>query len=292
MYNNYYDSEFINSYNNDISNLPSFYNSSINGAPFDNDRFFNLNNEAEMFTYENNGHLYFIEDNILNKNEDNDKYKVKLKTTKSTKSSPFFEFIKEPKTIKRGPKPKGSIGGKHNKFSKDNLIRKIKSKLMTAILSYINSLLEKYYLQNEIKSVVLLQKVDQKYIKDTRINFNIKLFNLKIKDIFSDRISLKYKALGRNFNKNLINKICQGKSQKNIIDTLEMTFLECLEHVSGKKHYESLNGLEKEFQLIVNNMNETDKYIEAFTNLLNKFEFHFKNTTPKKKLVNKNFYLK
>lgn len=257
MYNNYYDSEFINSYNNDISNLPSFYNNSINGAPFDNDRFFNLNNEAEMFTYENNGHLYFIEDNILNKNEDNDKYKVKL-----------------------------------NKFSKDNLIRKIKSKLMTAILSYINSLLEKYYLQNEIKSVVFLQKVDQKYIKDTSINFNIKLFNLKIKDIFSDGISLKYKALGRNFNKNLINKMCQGKSQKNIISTLEMTFLECLEHVSGKKHYESLKGLEKEFQLIVNNMNETDKYIEAFNNLLNKFEFHFKNATPKKKLGNKNFYLK
>ena len=287
MYNNYYNSEFINSYINDVLNLPSFYNSSINGTPFDNDRFFNLNNEAEMLNYDNNDHLYFIEDNILNKKEDNDIYKVKLKTTKSTKSSPFFEFIKEPKTIKKGPKPKGSIGGKHNKFSKDNLIRKIKSRLLAAILSYINSLLKTFYLQNEIKSVVLLQKVDQKYIRDTSINFNKKLINLKIKDIFSDDISLKYKALGRNFNKNLINKIYQGKSQKNIISILEMTFLECLEHVSGKKNYESLKGLENEFQLIVNNMNETDKYIEAFNNLLNMFEFHFKNTTPRKKLVNK-----
>ena len=287
MYNNYYNSEFINSYINDVLSLPSFYNSSINGSPFCNDRFFNLNNEAEMLNYDNNDHLYFIEDNILNKKEDNDIYKVKLKTTKSTKSSPFFEFIKEPKTIKKGPKPKGSIGGKHNKFSKDNLIRKIKSKLLAAIRSYINSLLKTYYLKNEIKSVVLLQKLDQKYIRDTSIDFNKKLINLKIKDIFSDDISLKYKALGRNFNKNLINKIYQGKSQKNIISILEMTFLECLEHVSGKKNYESLKGLENEFQLIVNNMNETDKYIEAFNNLLNMFEFHFKNTTPKKKLVNK-----
>ena len=287
MYNNYYNSEFINSYINDMLSLPSFYNSSINGSPFCNDRFFNLNNEAEMLNYDNNDHLYFIEDNILNKKEDNDIYKVKLKTTKSTKSSPFFEFIKEPKTIKKGPKPKGSIGGKHNKFSKDNLIRKIKSKLLAAIRSYINSLLKTYYLKNEIKSVVLLQKLDQKYIRDTSIDFNKKLINLKIKDIFSDDISLKYKALGRNFNKNLINKIYQGKSQKNIISILEMTFLECLEHVSGKKNYESLKGLENEFQLIVNNMNETDKYIEAFNNLLNMFEFHFKNTTPKKKLVNK-----
>ena len=287
MYNNYYNSEFINSYINDVLSLPSFYNSSINGSPFCNDRFFNLNNEAEMLNYDNNDHLYFIEDNILNKKEDNDIYKVKLKTTKSTKSSPFFEFIKEPKTIKKGPKPKGSIGGKHNKFSKDNLIRKIKSKLLAAIRSYINSLLKTYYLKNEIKSVVLLQKLDQKYIRDTSIDFNKKLINLKIKDIFSDDISLKYKALGRNFNKNLINKIYQGKSQKNIISILEMTFLECLEHVSGKKNYESLKGLENEFQLIVNNMNETDKYIEAFNNLLNMFEFHFKNTTPRKKLVNK-----
>ena len=287
MYNNYYNSEFINSYINDVLNLPSFYNSSINGSPFCNNRFFNLNNEAEMLNYDNNDHLYFIEDNILNKKEDNDIYKVKLKTTKSTKSSPFFEFIKEPKTIKKGPKPKGSIGGKHNKFSKDNLIRKIKSKLLAAIRSYINSLLKTYYLKNEIKSVVLLQKLDQKYIRDTSIDFNKKLINLKIKDIFSDDISLKYKALGRNFNKNLINKIYQGKSQKNIISILEMTFLECLEHVSGKKNYESLKGLENEFQLIVNNMNETDKYIEAFNNLLSMFEFHFKNTTPRKKLVNK-----
>ena len=284
MYNNYYDSEFINSDNNDKLNLQSFYNSAINESPFDNDRFFNLNNEAEMLNYDIYGHLYFIEDNILNKNKDNDIYKAKLKTTKSTKSSQIFEITNEPKTIKKGPKPKGSIGGKHNKFSKDNLIRKIKSKLMDAIRSYINSLLETYYLQNEIKSVVLLQKVDQKYIRDTSINFNKKLINLKIKDIFSDVISLKYKALGKNFNKNLINKIYQVKSQGNIINILEMTFLEFLEHVSGKKHYESLKGLEKEFQSIVNKMNETDKYIEAFYNLLNKFEFHFKNATPKKKI--------
>ena len=81
--------------------------------------------------------------------------------------------------------------------------------------------------------------------------------DLKIKDIFFDRVSTKYLILGKNFNKKWIKRLIKSENQKYNIGILEMTFLEYLDHVSGKKHYERLKGLEEEF---INTLKLSIKY--------------------------------
>jgi hypothetical protein len=210
--------------------------------------------------------------------------KSKLKTTKYTKKSPIFKISKEIKKKNKGRKKSSNIGGKHNKFSNDNMIRKIKSKLLSSIISYLNSNIKKYCLENNIKSIIFFVKTDQKYIQDTKIKFNLKLMNTKLKDIFSDNISSKYINLGSNFNKKLVKKIYKNKKQNIITNILERTFFDCLEQVRGRNYFEELKGLEEEFKKVVKNMNETDKYIDAFNYLLNRFKIHFESRKSREKI--------
>jgi hypothetical protein len=280
---------------NDCLTELSFYNRyPLNQIQSYSEDIFNLINIEEMLKKNNNEHLSVLEDNILNQNKkkitdksisglNKTNHKTNHKTSKIIKNGSIFQISKESKNVKKGRKKIGNIGGKHNKFSRDNMIRKIKAKIMSAIVSYINSNLKDIFLENELYSKILLQKIDQKYIRDTSVKFNIRLMDLKIKDIFSDRVSTKYLILGKNFNKKLIKRLIKSENQKYNIGILEMTFLQCLDHVSGKKYYEKLKGLEEEFKNVVNNMKETDKYIEAFYKTLNIFEFHYKNITPRRK---------
>ena len=208
--------------------------------------------------------------------------KSNFKTTKS-KNGTVFKITKENKENNLGRKKTGNLGGKHNKFSIDNLIRKIKSKLLTAIISYLKEKIKENSLQNKIGCISTFVKTDQKYIQDTKISFNLKLTNTKLKDILSDNISVKYKNLGIKYNKKLVKKIYRGKKHKKIVDILEATFCDCLEQVRGRKYFENLKGLEEEFRKVVDEMKETEKYFEAFKDLLNKFEIHFKSRRAREK---------
>ena len=285
--------------NDCLSDLSFFNGSKMSLFSNYNEEIFNFINLDETFKKCNNAQLFSLQGDKFNKNTDNNLLSLKAnipvkktstevnntnyKTNKVIKVGAIFQISKETKRKQRGRKRSGNVGGRHNKFSVDNLIRKVKSKLISAIVSFINSILKDTHLKNELYSKIFLAKIDQKYIRDTSSIFNIKLMELKIKDIFSDNISKKYLILGKNFNKNIITKIYTEQNQKNTIDIFEMTFLDCLDHVTGRKQNEKLKGLEDEFKNIVNNMNETRKYIEAFYNFMNRFEFHFKSIKPRKK---------
>ena len=303
MYNHDIDFSFNDYAFNDIFSEQSFCDSLKSGYPYYNVEPNNLFNNDDKLDENNNVHLFIAKENKLNQNIDNNQlrkdkenkeksfekndlsevYKSKLKTTKFTDT--IFQISKESKIIKKGRKKNGNIAGKHNKFSTDNIIRKIKVKLLSSIGFYINSKLKESCLQNNLKSLLFLTKPEQKYIRDTSCGFNLKLLNTKIKDIFSDVISKKNLILGKDYNKNMVNKIYKEENYKNIADLLEMTLSDYVNHINGIKYEDKLKGLEVEFKNIVNNMNETHEYIENFYLLFNRFEFHFKKKKPRKKKV-------
>ena len=103
----------------------------------------------------------------------------------------------------------------HNRMSDDNIIRKIKSKLLNYILlNFLNNLLLILGESNK------LLKLDYKYIKNIKKNFDLKLLKMPLKELYSLNISGKYKK-EKNHNKKIIGKIIEkinGKKEKSLED--------------------------------------------------------------------------
>jgi hypothetical protein len=91
---------------------------------------------------------------------------------------------------KRGRKPKNtaSLLKGHDKYSDDNMIKKIKSKLFEYSGRFLNKMLEKY---NEKGKNVLMQLDYKKYIDRLNREQDLKFLNMSLKDLFSNDISFK-----------------------------------------------------------------------------------------------------
>ena len=115
-----------------------------------------------------------------------------------------------------GRKRKDSVTkGNHNKYSIDNIFRKIKGKLLHIIYGFINDNIKKEYAANpfyDIKKNVL-KKIEQSQIVDSRIKFNQKFMKKNLKKIFSVEISKKYKCES-NHNEIVINNLLDEKNKK------------------------------------------------------------------------------
>ena len=220
------------------------------------------------------------------------------KTAPSTKykEGKIFEISKNfEKKNMVGRKKKNNLNGKHDKFSYDNVTRKVKTKLFDSILSFLNSSMKEVTIENpknqkkkNIKPFFL--KIEQKIIKENKVEDNKLLFKNKLKDIFSNDVSKKVESYGLDYNKKLIKKIYKENVQTKAIEILERTFGECLEHFRGSKYYKELEGLEKEYKNVLNEFRikgETEEYIELFEELLGRFEGYYENKKARPKKDNK-----
>lgn len=115
---------------------------------------------------------------------------------------------------------------------------------------------------------------------------NQELLNTKLKNIFSKKISSKYKNYRFNYNEELIKKLIHNEKLKKIFD---LTFSDCLEYFRGKK-MELLDGIEK-FDDIKNQISKKDgdEYLKLYDNILNNFEGYF-NNKKKRNRTKKNEY--
>ena len=246
------------------------------------------------------------------KKEENSKEdtKIKTKSTMKTKNTNLiFEITKNKLLIKKlgrkrknndnniqseygspiSPAEGGVCSGlscmpdRHDKYKPDNIVRKIKSKLFESILIILNSSIydkSKNYLSSNI-----FLKIEQKIIKDTNVISNQNLLKTKLKNIFSNNVSDKFKNYGLDYNKKLIIKIYKENIQTKTIAILERTLLECLEHFRGSKYYPELEGLENEYTNVITKFKEdgeTDDYINCFKEIINIFEEFYNNKKPRK----------
>ena len=213
----------------------------------------------------------------------------------SKNNNKIFNIIKdyERGNIK-GRKRKFNFGvkGKHDKFCKDNIVRKVKTNLFEIILFFINSSITRIEKENKNKNSKkkyfykpYLVKIDQEIIKTINVGENLQLINSKLKDIFSNKTSKKYVSLGLDKNKQIIDEIYEQKIQKKTISILNKTFEQCLEHINGINYDEDLAGLEHEYQRILKKLRskENENYISKFKDMVINFKSFYMNKKARKK---------
>ena len=212
-------------------------------------------------------------------------------TPKTKKDKIFLIYKEAKKKVRKGRKTKFQSGGKHNKFSSDNMIRKIKVFLFSVLLRFINQSIKQesqtgeQNLKEKDYSKTFLVKVKQEIILKINVEYNLKLLDSKLKNIFSNDISKKVKSLDLDINKNLIKEIFAQNKLVKTKQILNMTLYQCLEHFRGTKYYKELAGLEKEFNFVINDLKikgENEKYISEFIYLINTFKEFYNKKIPRR----------
>ena len=120
--------------------------------------------------------------------------------------------------------------------------------------------------------------------QNNSINFNRILLNSKLKDIFSSyEINGKFKTLDKKYNRPVIENIYKEKI-KELIDILEMTFLDVFKIFRNVNETQKLNGFEK-IDSVIREMKvkEIDEnYIGKFKDAVMNFEHYYLNKIARK----------
>ena len=230
--------------------------------------------------------------NILMMQTDKDKGKDK----ENEKAFIINEDKKDEKNEKEhskfGRKKKNSSEiGKHNKYSGDNLIRKCKGIILHALYLLINSIIEENY-QNEPnynKKMKKLLKINQFQIINSDVNYNKSFLKKKLKDIFSEDVSLRCSRYSLDHNKKLIKSLLAEKDEKKkkiFTKILELTFFECLEHFRGTKQIKELNNMTK-YEDVCKGFEQDEDYLYSFKYYIDNYETIMENKKPREKTKKK-----
>ena len=178
-----------NSYIN-LNNTPSieYNNYSINISSNENNNF-SINSKEEK-----------EEGEITDVCVDNQEKKKKKRERKKKE-------IKDKKLTNQGRKKKEeamNCNTKRNKYAKDNIFRKIKTKFLNKFLvSYINEKINCVYK----KQKYLVRKFNKALVTDVSILFNIDLFNSRIRNLLNQEISDKYSTIELDENKMILREL-------------------------------------------------------------------------------------
>jgi hypothetical protein len=272
---------------------------------YDNNNIFQKNELNEFkFSHPNINNIHPIErengqsDNIkkninLNKTESENEPKKEKKEL----NEPEFETKpkKEEKTLLGRKKGNDKSEREHDKYKEDNMSRKIKILFKNDLLEFINNKIKYSYFSAEINNelykgekAILLNINDKKY-KNINVDYNLKLFNTKIRYILNDTISGKYKKYPNNYNDEIIKNIYKSEKGEDVRKILDKTFLECLkyyrmdENIYGNDEYACLSGLEKGFQKLRNELLKDNKNDEHYADELIKFMKNYEEIYYSKK---------
>ena len=184
---------------------------------------------------------------------------------------------------KRGRNGPGCTGGEHNKFSDDNLRRKVKHLVLKSVFDFINEKIKTMY--SDINKGIFTKQlltINQKQISDATILFNKKFLEKPLKDIFSVEISKRYTNYLESHNKNLINFLMNEEEDENkrvyFNNLFNLKFIECLEHFRGTADYIHLEGM-KTFDEIKDDFAKDKNYLDVLTKYVEEYE----NITRNKK---------
>ena len=127
----------------------------------------------------------------------------------------------------------------HNKYSNDNMTRKIKSLCIKNVLEFINS--EIYIRYNrkigQGKNIKKLKLLNYEQIKNATIDYNKDFLNKTIGEIFSENISKRIKSYKSDHNKKLIENLKNEEDEEKKIyfnNLFNLTFLDCLKYFRGE----------------------------------------------------------
>jgi hypothetical protein len=190
-----------------------------------------------------------------------------------SKKKKIFNIAKINKRMGRLKKD-SFMKGKHDKFSEDNLIRKIKRRFLENLRIYINEEYKKYCLEKKKTKGKKnwLKKIDPNFSRSIKRKDNLQWFNLKTFELFSENLSSKYTTFDTSSNKKKIKNFFKSKESsklKNILNTTIDTFFN--KYITNEKfdNFKTLNDdkmqLEKQMkQLGQENIKE---YLERYESI-------------------------
>jgi hypothetical protein len=169
---------------------------------------------------------------------------------------------------------------KHDKFSSDNIIRKIHVHFVTFIIFFIDDILSSFGIREKF------YKLDYEIIKDVNKQKLTELKNKNIGEIISNKISTKYKK-DENTNINLYEHLKSNETFGKIFSMNYMTFFKMFFMKNEKTIDLRIFGIEKEITLSKETKTydeflakqKDEKYIKKIKEILNK------NYLKKKKFV-------
>ena len=157
----------------------------------------------------------------------------------------------------------------HNKFSKDNIRRRIKALFNNYIIRLLNNLIKQKYLNSRHYFL----KMNIKVTKDLGIEYNRNLLNTPLKEIIVN-VSNKYQNKENN-NIKCIKYIEEQKDNEEIINILNMTYEQLyINYLKTTKKDSQENSFEahKEKMLKVYGKEYLDKFIENTKNFIEYFK--------------------
>ena len=216
-------------------------------------------------------------------------------------------IVKSKTNIFKGRKRKNSqylnIESKHTKHSSDNMMRKIKNKVIESMRLLINKVLKDEIKNENIKYNLLykeFRKIQGSFSQELNVKYNYWFYQITIKDIFCLEISNKYTAIEKSSNKELIDYIYSPKNNnkfpmtKNLLNTSFHQFYHDIflgEEKTWKNYYgvsdeENIYGIE----YLLNNLEEEDKgefgaenkkYVNDINDLAHHYEEFFLEKKPR-----------
>ena len=170
----------------------------------------------------------------------------------------------------------------HTKFSKDNIIRKIKTRLFDEILIKLNKSIK--FKSGKFKSL------NKKTKENLKKSANIDLLNMKIKNIFANTALNKRDEKIGGYNKKLIEKIYDENKEKETIYILEIHFQNFLNDMRNNYLEEFLQKIrdkeikvENKYKNKINEDFKIDLYMEKVKESINKYEEWFEKKIGRKR---------
>ena len=206
--------------------------------------------KADSLIYHYNSNNY--KENIEEKN-------IKKVKKKQSKGKIFLieKIDRKKKSLGRRKKEKKyRTRASHNKFNKDNIVRKIKIHFLNAGIKYINKKYNEFHCLKRTKQK-FLQKLKQKYT-DYLTKKEEKIFlSKKLNEILSDTVSKRCKNHNKDYNRKNIKKLINNGEPKNLIEFLDKTIEDVYRiYISEEKDKIPEFNLENDLMSIEEDINE------------------------------------
>ena len=209
------------------------------------------------------------EDEIENNNVNSHSFNKKSEMEKKYK-------INKKNILGRKTKRSGLIG-KHNKFSLDNIIRKVKAKFIDSAFHYINK-------QFKNKKLILLKIIGTQG-KEINKNKNIIWLQKTMKDIFYEDITKKTYNSNKNYNREIIDKIYLEKDEQKVISLLNLSIIQFMNLYCSQQKIDGMKQLDD----VINELKlkgENEEYLNKFKMVSLEFVSIIKNLKSRERKIN------
>ena len=160
-----------------------------------------------------------LDDYLISEDEFKNIYFINIKRNRKsifgiTKEKSKKEKCKKGR-LKTGEIPDNDV--KHNKFVRDDIIQKIKVKVINGLYSLINKINSEYDLTKKSKNEPLLIKINSEKYKIYSNENNYKFLYSNIGDFFYTEVTKRYSIYPKDYNKIQINLVKKENKKINLI---------------------------------------------------------------------------